>query len=251
MTHRVVLFAVKVPSDAPTPEGAFELASLAGVSAAAPERKRKKRVRRMNLYVRRFGMETNAAPAIVDKYEEDGHTYLAREDGRIQVDDAELRGRVLVTPTAVLCTTLDWDMYVTREQADMIDRVDDTASDKYVVDLTDELADIFHNTRVEPLTQELFYEFAKDGTRRVPSFRVADVGEAPWPDSAAGAFCCRGGNIMLYCGRKYVLGKVWLTRDGALLCTESKFDLSEMTATQRAAAEAWREAAEKRRAATE
>lgn len=244
----MVLFAVKVPLDAPTPEGAFELASLAGTTAAAPERK--KRTRTKDLYVCEF--EVLGPPRTVKQYEESGHTYVAQEDGRIQVDDGYMRGKIVTTPTALLTTTLEFDIYVTAKQADAIDKFGFGVPSKYVVDLTGELADAYHNEPVPPFEKQLFYEFCTDGSRRVPSSWTIPRSEVLWPGyEVDGTFYSSGGLLVLCSERRYAVGKVWLTSDGALLTTEPRFDLSAMTEPQRAAAEAWRAAAEKRRAAKE
>lgn len=262
-THRIVLFAAKIPIDAPTPEGAFELAAApfapaedsgasagASTSTRAPKKRRAavKTVARttppseeskpeQEFYVYYDGT-TDRVDAV--EYIEDGKTYKLTQNRRFMITteggETQTVGLVCCTPTAVLCAVKDWAFFVTPTQACRIKTLYgcESAHKKFVVDLTGKFASEVHNECLLPRTEhQLFYIYEMGKQKRCVSF---------YQHLSSKTSVYRMGGYMFVRDEAWTAleGDMAILDNGAFASVDDRFQF-EMTEKQTECVRKWRE----------
>lgn len=214
MAHRVVLFAVKIPADAPTPEGAFELCDYASVSPP-PKRSRTSlqtatddslaKETRDDEEIHCYSNDTCTVYTNGFKDPKTGINYEVK-DGHVIANLVRM-GRVHITPSGkVLCTSREWNFYVTQEQADAIRKYfPDT---KLVIDETGHFASATKNKLIKHSVAQLFTWQRPNGKPHI----------AQTFTDASGTYCSIE-DYMMNVTRCRVVGRVVITSDNTLLKT--------------------------------
>lgn len=255
MTHRVVLFAVKIPIDAPTPEGAYELSSVplasqeidaqAGGSAKAPKKRRtvapveSKPVTEESVGLEFYVYKNENVPCeAVLSYTENGKTFKLGEDKRFRVttEDGETKilGRLCDTNARWLCAQKDWAFYVTPQQAGSLHfcRSTQDAHKTFVIDETGKFASETHNEPLLPFeAYQLFYVFEPGCAKRPMVTYQRHTGET--------VYSMHGYMHVKSVDFTSVVGHMIAWSDGTIVSTDDKFRF-EMTETQKAQVQKWR-----------